>query len=296
MTVGSCSSPARIFAGSPGSSCCRPKISIDTSTSVGTTVPRRRARKPSIEANEARARLRAVRRHLQPRHPQQPVGQAAHAAQLGVVGPEPVAVVEIDDRPLLQHPRGDLLEHLLALRRIAGRARLRQQRVGLRVAVAGVVERLLAAVEAEQVAVGVGPAAPGEDVGLEVALVGHVERGRELGRLDLDVEAGVARHRLDHHREALRVRGGRRHQGEARPGDARLLEQRLGALDVALGQRQVLRVPGVARRDPLVADLRLVVHHHLRQALPVDGELERLAHPRRPCRAGSAAPSRSCRC
>ena len=33
-----------IFAGSPGSSCCRPKISIDTSTSVGASVAMRLTR------------------------------------------------------------------------------------------------------------------------------------------------------------------------------------------------------------------------------------------------------------
>ncbi len=51
-----------------------------------------------------------------------------------------------------------------------------------RAAVARIVQRLLAAVEAEQVAVRVGAAAPGQHVGLELALVGQVQRGRELGR------------------------------------------------------------------------------------------------------------------
>src|SRR4051812_9779299 len=161
MTVGSWSSPARIIAGSPGSSCCRPKISIDTSTSVGTMVPRRRARKPSIGSPKDESNAPASGRHLQPGDAKQPVGQAAHAGELGVVGPEPVAVVEIDHRPLLEHARGDLLEHLLALGRITRRARLVEQRIGLGIAIAGVVERLLAGVEAEEVAIRVGPAAPG---------------------------------------------------------------------------------------------------------------------------------------
>ena len=190
MTVGSCSSPARILAGSPGSSCCRPKISIDTKTSVGTIVasaPDEEVEHRSPGHREAPASAaagppRRVTGHLQAGDAQQAVGNVAHAAQLRAVGPEPVAVVEVDDRPLLQDARGDLLVDLLALGRLALRARLLQQRVGLGVAVAGVVERLLAGVEAVEVAVGVGAAAPGEHVGLEVALVGHVERGRELGR------------------------------------------------------------------------------------------------------------------
>ena len=52
-TFGSCSSPARITAGSPGSNCCRPKISIETKTSVGTIVARR-----LIEELEHRSSLR----------------------------------------------------------------------------------------------------------------------------------------------------------------------------------------------------------------------------------------------
>jgi hypothetical protein len=217
-------------------------------------------------------------RHLQARDPQQPVRNAAHAAQLGVVRPQPVAVVQIDDRTILEDARGDLLEGLLARGRIGLAARRVEQLVDLGHAVAGVVERLLAGVEAVEVAVGIGTAAPGQDVGLEVALVGHVERGRELGRLDLDVEAGLARHRLDDEREPLRVGGRRRDEREARIRNAGLLEQRLGARDVALGHRHVLRIEGVARRDPLVADRRLVVHHDLDDAGAVERELERLAH------------------
>src|SRR5574337_1224500 len=100
MTAGSCSSPARIIAGSPGSSCCKPKISIETTTSVGTIVARRwSANLPIVEGGRSGAELQAL-------HPQQAVGQRAHAGELGVVGPDPVAVVQVDDRPFLQHARG----------------------------------------------------------------------------------------------------------------------------------------------------------------------------------------------
>src|SRR5450432_2542576 len=105
MTVGSCSSPARIMAGSPGSSCCRPNTSIDTSTSVGTMVARRLTRKSSIVVSDQRAITPRSGRQLQPGDAQQAVGDVAHAGEPGVVGPEPVAVIEIDDRPLLQHAR-----------------------------------------------------------------------------------------------------------------------------------------------------------------------------------------------
>ena len=62
MTFGSCSSPARIIAGSPGSSCCSPKISIDTKTSVGTIV----AEAPDEEARTSRASASARRRRGAP--------------------------------------------------------------------------------------------------------------------------------------------------------------------------------------------------------------------------------------
>src|SRR5664280_3241310 len=118
MTVGSCSSPARIFAGSPGSSCCSPKSSIDTRISVGRIVARRRTRYSSIDEGAVGRRDCGAAggrsgRHLQTVETQQAVGHVANAAELGAVGPQPVAVVQIDDRPLLQHPRGDLLVDLL---------------------------------------------------------------------------------------------------------------------------------------------------------------------------------------
>jgi len=100
----------------------------------------------------------------------------------------------------------------------------------------------------------------------------------KLGRLDLHVEAGVAGHRLHHLRQPLRVRRGRRHQREAGMGHAGLLQQGLGARNVALRDRYVLRVVEVARRDPLVSGGGLAVHHHLCQPLSVQRKLEGLAH------------------
>ena len=134
--------------------------------------------------------------------------------------------------------------------------------------------------EAVQVAVRVGPAAPGQHIGVKVALVGHVERGGEFGRLDLHVKAGIARHGLDHQRNALRVRGGGRDQCEARVGHAGRLQQGPRFLHIALGHGHILGVVAVGRCHPLVANLGLVVHHHLGQALAVQRQLKRLAHAR----------------
>src|SRR5258706_6350449 len=116
MTAGSWSSPARIFDGSPGNSCCSPKISIDTNSSVGRIVARRLTRNSSIWLPTRSGS------HLQPGHAQQAIGHVAHAGELGVVGPEPVAMEQVNDRALLEHARGNLLVHLLARGRVAEHA------------------------------------------------------------------------------------------------------------------------------------------------------------------------------
>jgi hypothetical protein len=58
-------------------------------------------------------------RQLQAADAQQAVRDLAHAAELGVVGPQPVAVVEVNHWPLFQDLRRDLLKQLLALGRVA---------------------------------------------------------------------------------------------------------------------------------------------------------------------------------
>jgi len=91
-----------------------------------------------------------------------------------------------------------------------------------------------------QIAVGIGAPAPGEHKGLVLALVALAERGRELGRLDADIEARLLRHRLHHLRDALRIRGRWRHHAHGRIGHARLLEQRARSRQVAFGHRVFL--------------------------------------------------------
>src|SRR3990170_1179834 len=98
MVSGSRSSPASATAGSPGRSCCSPKIRTETKNSVGTIVARRRSRYFVISSV-----------HLQSLQPHHAVGHRAQAAELVGVRPEPVPVVEIDDRPVL----GDLLRDLV---------------------------------------------------------------------------------------------------------------------------------------------------------------------------------------
>src|SRR5437899_1612559 len=107
MTFGSASSPAIASAGSPGRSCCSPKIITDTKKRVGMMVARRRARKASIRAS------RSI--HLEALQPHHAVGHGAQPGELRVVRPQPVAVIDVDDRAVLQDLRGDLLEEPPAL-------------------------------------------------------------------------------------------------------------------------------------------------------------------------------------
>src|SRR3954467_370628 len=86
-TAGSRSSPAMISAGSPGSSCCRPKISIDTMISVGMICSSRWVRKASTVLLEPEAD-----------HAHQAVGHLLVALEPVGVRDQYLRVIEVDDR------------------------------------------------------------------------------------------------------------------------------------------------------------------------------------------------------
>src|SRR5689334_4182926 len=94
MTLGSRSSPAMAIAGSPGRSCCSPKISTDTRKTVGTIVARRLARNASM----ARASV-----HLEVLQADDSVGDRAQSRELVRVRPQQVPVVQIHDGAILRH-------------------------------------------------------------------------------------------------------------------------------------------------------------------------------------------------
>src|SRR6476661_5850743 len=98
-TLGSRSSPAMISAGSPGSSCCRPKISIDTRITVGMICSRRRMRKASTLF---------LLLQLEADHPHQPVGHLLVALELVGVRHQHLRMVEVDDRAFGQKFGRDL--------------------------------------------------------------------------------------------------------------------------------------------------------------------------------------------
>src|SRR5438093_40278 len=102
------------IAGSPGKSCCRPKIRTETRKSVGTSAASRRARKRDT------ARARSL--HAQAREPHHAVGDRLQSRELRVVREEQVAVVQVEDRAQLRFERRGLLEILSALPGIDGDA------------------------------------------------------------------------------------------------------------------------------------------------------------------------------
>src|SRR5262245_42114878 len=213
----------------------------------------------------------------------QPVGHLGKAFDAVAERDQDLRMVEVEEAAGAagQHLGGDLLVHRLACGGIADAPRLLMQGVDLGIAIAVVVERPLADLGDERVAVGVGAAAPAEQVELVVAFLGLLDRGRELGDADFEVEARFRRHRL-HDLGDRAVLRPVHHQEVERQGclDAGLLEQRLGLGEIALGDRKALLIIEVLRADPLVAGNELAVEHHLVQRLAVDAELECLTHPR----------------
>src|SRR5208282_1253786 len=99
MTSGSRSSPASTRAGSPGSSCCSPKMMIETKTTVGTAITRRRMRKASMAAGRSWPDPAGrVLLELEARHAHEPVRKGREARELLAEAVDPAAVVKIDDR------------------------------------------------------------------------------------------------------------------------------------------------------------------------------------------------------
>src|SRR6202043_1682534 len=217
MTAGSRSSPAITSAGSPGSRCCSVKIMIDTKNSVGISCTMRRARKFSMMSRVSRARRSAKRcdaeagpgserrwvpalrgsattlhrvrdtsaypcpsLELQPDHAHQPVRHLPVAFELRDMRDQPLAMVEIDDRLVIEHDPGQLLIDRLALCGIGDETRVFHQLVGFRVGIAAVVLRRAAMQKDVGVAVGIDAAAPVDLKHLKISGRGVLERGGEF--------------------------------------------------------------------------------------------------------------------
>src|SRR3954454_17492279 len=194
------SSPASASAGSPGSARTPANTTMLETRRTISEAPARRSRYPCMSDPAAS--------HAREAQSRQPIGPHLDAGHVTARPGEQVVVVEVDDVAVVQQRGDHALVDRAALGRIGCRAPVRKRLVDRGVRLAAVVQRALALLLVEQVAVGVDAPRPAHLEGVEVALVAPVERGRELARLDLDREAGLACHRLDDLREALLLRGG----------------------------------------------------------------------------------------
>src|SRR5271167_1531651 len=99
-------------AGSPGNRCCNEKIRTDTKNSVGISCKTRLPRKFSM------GKAQPSSLQLQSDDPHQPVRHLPVALEPGRMRDQELAVIEINDRFVLEHQSGHLLVDRLALRRI----------------------------------------------------------------------------------------------------------------------------------------------------------------------------------
>src|SRR5438874_3124205 len=109
-----------ISAGSPGKSCCRPKISIDTRISVGMICSSRWVRKAS-----------KVLLQLDADHAHQAVRQLLIAFDLVGMRHQDLGVIEVDDRALGEEFLRHYFVDLLAFGEIALGTRLGMGRIDL---------------------------------------------------------------------------------------------------------------------------------------------------------------------
>src|SRR5712672_55453 len=114
MTLGSRSSPAITSAGSPGSNCCNEKIRIDTKNSVGDT----------------RGYLR-FSLQLQPDHAHQSVRHLLVALEPGGMRDQDPAVIDVQQRLLVERELRQFFVDRLALRLVGDKAGVIERLVGV---------------------------------------------------------------------------------------------------------------------------------------------------------------------
>src|SRR5919112_634054 len=272
------SGPSMTVAGSPGIRFISEKHTTLTMKSIGSVRSRRRIRNATPE-NLLPVLLLLLLAHAS--EPQDAVRVGLEALDCGLHGEVRglVVVVEVDVGHVLVQDLHDLAVELLAPVPVAGDARLVEELVHLRVAVARVVEVAVGHREVVDVQVRVDPAAPAEEQGLEVAVGGVIEQRPELLLLQLDVDASGLEVVLDDLADLLVDRRGICLQSEREPVRlARLLEQCLRLLDAALRVRVALLAvcPGLLaeRRVPrFAAD---TPEHGLDDGVAVDQPVHRL--------------------
>src|SRR6516225_375964 len=187
-------------AGSLGNRCCSEKISTDTKNRVGISCRMRLPRKfnmvharqnwirikaaaasfpPSTWGREWSAAVGCIRDRresartyslqFQPDDTHQSIRHRPVALKPRRVRDQELAMVEIDDGFIPEHDAGHLFIDRLASGRIGDQTRILESLVGFRVGVDAVILRRLGVQENVNIAIGIDPAAPSNQEGLEFA-------------------------------------------------------------------------------------------------------------------------------
>src|SRR5438093_1980463 len=270
----SASVPAMTRAGSPGIMRTPMKTITLITISVTTEIAARRTRNSSTAAASGSVPGRPLDADETVRHGLVPLEAPRERHDV-------VQMVDVDDVASRREHVDRLAVQRAPLVHVAHLARAVQERIDLLVAGERGVEAALARLVLVDVAVGVDAPAPADLERLQLAVVVVLQRGRELLGAQRDVEAGLARHLLDHlaHAALARIVDDRQLEGVA-AREAGVGEQLLRAGDVASGALARLVEEHADRRDGRASRRVKAVPHHLVQRLAVDGELQRLAHAR----------------
>src|SRR5579883_3105182 len=118
--------------------------------------------------------------------PDEAVGKRREAREPRREAIDPLTVIEVEHRPVFQYLLGDLGVVLQALGRIGDLARGIDLAIRRRIAIMAIVERALAGEEIIEIGIGIDAAAPTEEIGAELALLGEIERGGEFRRVDIE--------------------------------------------------------------------------------------------------------------
>src|SRR5439155_5790571 len=283
--IGSCRPYFSRISSSPAASASVPAMTRAGSPGIiRTPVKTMRLMRTSVTAEMTVRRTRNSITRLLPARPldaDQTVRDGLVALQVLRERDDVILEVEIDDVPAGEDVIHRLAVEGGALGDVADLARLVQECVRLLVAREGVVEAPATGVELVHVVVGVDAPAPGDEEGLEFAVLVVRQRGGELLGRQRDGESGFARHALDDLADASLLRIVDDHQLEREASrEPGVGEQLLGTGHVARRAFPALVEERADRRDRGTPRRVQAVPRHLVERLAVDRELERLANAR----------------
>ena len=153
-----------------------------------------------------------------------------------------------------------------------------EKTVHFRVPIAAVVQPTLACDELMDVAVGIDAARPSDGVYVEITRLGFFLKGGEFGRSQRDIETRLSPHGLHDLGDLLRRRVVAERELELDALDTRFLQQRFRLGDVTLARCEPLVGIDAGLGKWLAGRREDALAHDLVDHIPIDRELQRLAH------------------